>query len=473
MSVTPTIAANLLVPSALEALLSHSAHRLDMTARLQRLHAAALIECAIKGYGALKITDIAARAKTSTASIYKIYKDRDALLVGAMETLFSILASDTIEIPQIEDPIKRVEHLLIAHGEVYAQPLSTWLFRLYASLAWSGHRNLRQTGQHVFNGINAFWCGFLSQLQTEGHLASFDPQHVVPQLLGPIERCTIVWQLGCGDDDDRQQLLVEAARHSAQALFKLWGQNREKDQPAPNMANVSALSPADILPDVATRLSAKVAVSSASIDPNEARERLLLATAVICQKCGYEKASIQEIATLAKVSTATVYKLFSDKADLFASALEVEFRLRVSFEGIQLPYDNRQAALSHAVFVICARANNSDWAWMYSLIMASEISGTPRLAALAQEHRATAEALLKPILASFGDPHPSDSGPTDADIALGINFALGLVERYGVFSLILFGNEACDLDELGRFSTVAAANIAKLKAGEFKAGALK
>jgi Bacterial regulatory proteins, tetR family len=77
MSVTSTIAANLLVPASLEALLSRSSTRLDHTAMLQRLHAAALLECAIKGYADLKVTDIAERARVSTASIYKTYKDRD------------------------------------------------------------------------------------------------------------------------------------------------------------------------------------------------------------------------------------------------------------------------------------------------------------------------------------------------------------------------------------------------------------
>jgi AcrR family transcriptional regulator len=476
MLATPTIAANLLIPESLEALLLRSSGRMDLTARLHKLHAAALMECALKGHAGLKMTDVAIRAKVSTASIYKTYKDRDALLVAAMETLFAILADDIIEVPQIRDPIKCVEYLLIAHGEVYAQPLSTWLFRLYASLASSGYTGLRQNGSYVFQGIDAFWHGFLRNLIDQGHLRELNPEDVVPQLLGPIERCTIVWQLGCGDGENREQVLVEAAQYSAQTLFSLYGRStsglrqivtsRGLNEIAisPITANLSVASSDTALAAVATRLNGKLVSQPKSTTSNETKDRLLLAAAVVCQEFGYHKASMQKVAARAKVSTATLYKLFKDKADLFSAALEREFKLRVSFEDVSLPEEELEAQLSRALFAIAARAKSPDWIWMYDLMMASEISGTPRLTSLARELRSEAEAFLKSVLVSFAKPHPSNITLTDTEIALITNFTLGLVERYGVFSLILFGEQACDLKELKRLSAVAAHTYTELLA---------
>jgi AcrR family transcriptional regulator len=466
MLLTPTTAANLLVPSALEALLSQSAHRLDLTARLQRLHAATLVECALKGHGDLKINEIAIRAKVSTASIYKTYQDRDELLVAAMETLFSILARDVIEIPQIDNPMKQVEHLLIAHGEVYAHPLSTWLFRLYASLASSGHMTLREKGSQIFHGIDTFWRGFLRQLIDQGHLVEFEPQHIVPQLLGPIERCTIVWQLGCGDSHEQKRDLAKVAEHGAQTLFSLWGKDAlvQSDSGPKPLARAYLQVTTNALSGVATRLKKELAGKIGKGTQEDTADRLLLAAAVVCQECGYHKASMQEVSARAKVSTATLYKLFKDKADLFSTALERELKLRISLDPIEPVGDDSESRLANGLFAIAARAKDPEWVWMYYLIMASEISGTPRLIALAREHHTMTEALLKPVLASFAPPHPSNIGPSEAELALSTNFLLGFVERFGVFSLILFGEESCDLDELARFSAVAAANYARLQA---------
>jgi AcrR family transcriptional regulator len=472
MFVTPTIAANLLVPASLEALLSRSSKRSDLTARLQRLHAAALMECAIKGYADLKLADVAARAKVSTASIYKTYKDRDALLVAAVETLFHILASDVIEIPQIADPVKRVEQLLIAHGEVYAQPLSTWLFRLYASLASSGHIGLRQTGLKIFQGIDSFWHNFISQLVCEGHLVALLPDQVVPQLLGPIERCTILYQLGCGDEDAlRAQALAAAARHGAQTLFRLWGRQNQ-GQGIAELSQAFGLKisippmPQSPLPPVSSRLAQRSETSERLGPQEETDERILLAAAVVCQERGYHGASMQEVADRAKVSTATLYKRFQDKSDLFCAAVEREFALRVGFEGLTVGSQDPATVLATALATIAQRAKDPEWTWMYNVMMASDISGTPRLIALARKDRATAEALIKPIFAAGNPPHPSNRGLSDAEIALSINWLLGTVERFGLFFLILFGSEKVDTGEIATFAANAAVQQIHLMAAD-------
>jgi AcrR family transcriptional regulator len=452
----PTTVANLLVAPTLEVLLTDSNSRLDSAARLRRLHAAALVECALKGHAGLTIANVARRARVSTASIYASYKDRDGLLVAAMETLFAILASDVIEVPEHDDPMKRVELLLIAHGEVYAQPLWTWVFRLQSVLVGAGYTHLRDLGLQVFQGIDGFWRGFLGQLVAEGHLLDCDLEAVVPQLLGPVERCTIISQLAFGTSEASNAIMADVARHSAETLFRLWGKDTDLNRETP--ATGSAIEAVQGIADVAFRLDCEIQRERRPRTHQAARTRVLLAAAVTCREAGYHAASMRAVAARASISTATLYKFFNDKADLFTAALEAEFRLHVSFESVRLKEVGPQARLTEALQIIAARACDPHWIWMHQLIMASAISGTPRLVALGQEYRAAVEGFLSRALEAFVPP-----GTPEMDLA--VNNLLGPVERCGVLSLLLFGSEAVPASYLDTVAKVAAANLVYLSTG--------
>lgn len=412
------------------------------------------MECADKGYAALSIAQIAKRAKVSTATIYTEYPDRDALLVAAMEMLFGILAADVIEVPPADNPQDRVEQLLVAHGQVYAQPLAVWFFRLHVMLAWSGHDHLRSMGKFVFEGIDAFWRDFLMGLEEEGHLAGIDPDLVVPMLLGPIERCTIIARLGCGDDDVGYPDLADAAHHAAQTLFALWGSEAWHArhgktgamQVRPDNGNLasaaaSLLAMAPFEPGETEHIGAATRAAT----PKAQRERILHAAITLCQERGYGAASMHDIAMVSGASTATIYRHYADKADLFSSALESEFERHGPFEP---PATN---SLAEGLWRIGVRAADPDWRWMHNIIMASEISGTPRIVAIAQRHRAVTEDYVAALLAALPEAWPC----ADATRALIINFLLGPVERSGLLTLILFGKDAVDIPLLARISAFA------------------
>lgn len=454
---SPTTVANLLVAPTLEVLLAQSDSRLDAAARLRRLHAAALVECALQGHAGLTIANVARRAKVSTASIYATYRDRDGLLVAAMETLFAILASDVIVVPAHDSPMKRVELLLIAHGEVYAQPLWTWVFRLQSVLVGAGYTHLRDLGLQVFQGIDGFWRGLLSQLVAEGHLVDCDLEAVVPQLLGPVERCTIISELTLGTGGASNYSIADVARHSAETLFRLWGRDADLDRGA--LCSEVAIEGTQGLADVAVRLDREIQRETRPRTPQAARTRILLAAAAICREVGYHEASMRAVAARAGISTATLYKFFTDKADLFTTALEVEFRLHVFFDTARLTTVDPQARLTEALQIVAARACDPHWIWMHQLIMASAISGTPRLVAVGMEYRAAVESFLSLALEAFVKP-----GTPEMELAL--NTLLGPVERCGVLTLILFGPEAILAGQLNAVARVAVANLVHLSTGD-------
>lgn len=436
--------AKLLVKAALEAVLAKSASRLDAEARGERIKAAALMECAERGYPDLTIANIAKRAKVSTATIYAEYPDRDKLLVAAMEMLFALLASDVIETPAVEDPQERVAQLLIAHGQVYAEPLTAWITRLHVTLAWAGHDHLRQIGQQVFRGIDAFWVKFLGDLEAQGHLTGIEPDLVVPWLLGPVERSTIIARLGCGGDEPGRPSYSEVARDSAARLFRLWGAGAKPLQPG---GTDDAARSADWLaPAGGNGVEAGPDAPAKTLrnTPHEQRVSILRTARTICGEHGYEAANIRDIASRAGVSTATLYEHFADKTDLFCSALESEFTLRGDFRRGQGP-----VTLDATLMQIASRAADPHWEWMHNVLMASSISDDPRVVAIGRKHRETAEAFLAGAFAEKPD-------------ALMLNFLLGAIERSGVLALVLFGKTAVDVPLLNRLAIFTARNFERL-----------
>jgi AcrR family transcriptional regulator len=468
------LAQNLLVRAALEARLARSAHRLDAGARVERLKAATLFECAEKGYANLAIADIARRAKVSTATIYADYKDRDALLVAAIELLFEIVSGDVIEVPQTDDPMEQVEMLLRAHGYVYSEALITWFFRLHVHLAWSGHDHLHKSGERVFKGIDAFWTDYLGHLVAAGWLVPLDFEVAIPLLLGPMERCTIISRLGCGDDETGRPKVIDVARHTAQSLFAVWGGPAWKER---NHADANASgqqvvppTPFDVVLDPGNLRPLPSAVNpnvllddalAAVADTQtfeQRKHRILLAAAVECHERGYNAASMIEVAARSRNAMATLYNHFDDKVSLFASALVDALERQGGFEAFDathLPQHERTAA---AVFAIAARLSDPHNLWMHTLAMASEISGTDRIVAVMRGYRDTIEAFL---LEQLGPAVLGVSDPSE-DLALTINFLLGGVERAGLLSLILFGNSAVDLDKLAKLSSQAVQVLVQL-----------
>jgi AcrR family transcriptional regulator len=377
-----------------------------------------------------------------------------------MEMLFAILAADVIEMPQADDPVDRVEQLLLAHGYVYREPLTKWLFRLHVNLAWSGYPHLHEIGRRVFQGIDAFWAGFLGGLVEQGMLAPFDADIVIPLLLGPVERCTIISQLACGEDETDRPQLGDVARHGAESLFKIWGgdaywaRNARGLKRCARAAHANPAAPFAFPAQVnaQTRLDDALARMTPRQSPAQRKARILLAAAVECQERGYNAASMIEVAARANVSTATLYKHFEDKAGLFSSALQKEaLNIALQLGGEPTSKDPR-AALTHLVSSIAATSADPDWAWMHNIIMASEISGSARVLAHARASRADIEERVAGRLRD-----EVRSGALSAmDIALSVNFLLGAVERSGVLALILFGRASVDREKLAALSGAAA-----------------
>jgi AcrR family transcriptional regulator len=448
------------IHAALAAVLDKRARRSDAQARVEKLKAAALMECAEKGYGAVSVAQIATRAKVSTASVYATYKDRDALLVSAMEMLFGILADDVIEVPPLADPMAQVERLLLAHGEVYQQPLTIWLFRLYMTITCKGHAHLRALGQQAFAGIDAFWRGFLGKMVADGHLVELDLDLIVPLLLGAVERATIVANLASGEPQVGPLSLASVARHATQLLFTRWGsktwwQTDRATQPAhvpwdravfQNEVERILADPRREVLDWSAMLARELKAYDADHSIKTATKRMLLATAVVCQARFYDASGIKEIAAAARVSTASVYKNFADKATLFTEALAEAYTAIEPLSLRATTENDKKIDTAQAIYQIATRAAGQDREWMHHIVMASDLATTVPIVAMARRERLDEEAFLA---AAYDMPASAD------EAALTLNFLLGGVTREGILSLMLFGITAVNPKQLAQLSVAA------------------
>lgn len=450
---------NLLVRASLEAILAQNAHRLDADARHNRTLAAALMECAENGYPKLTIAQIAKRAKVSTATIYQDYNGRDALLVAAIEMLLEILAGDVIAIPETQNPVLKIYQLLSAHGHAYAEPLSTWMFRLYATLAWSGYPHLHELGHRIFKRIDGFWAGLLTSLVQAGHLVDLDEGLVTALLLGPIERATIMPRLLFGNRAGARLSLEDVARHSTQMLFSNWGSDTFWASPyAKSLSHEAFPVPAPHTGSNPPSLNTKTVKLGKAVDGDLASNRKKIARIVKsaaqeCQERGYNDASMLEIAARAHVSSATIYKMFGDKETLLSFALEETMRLQEKDLDKQIKASpSLGSALSH----IAARTNAAERNWAYNVMMASEISGSNKAVAIAEHCWAHLETSFEALL----DRLNPDLKFSLKGKQLLINFLLGGIERTGVLTMVLFGQHNVDQHRLK--AVVQATSVARL-----------
>jgi hypothetical protein len=104
-----------------------------------------------------------------------------------------------------------------------------------------------------------------------------------------------------------------------------------------------------------------------------------------------------------------------------------------------------------AIFAVAMRTSAPDLAWLQHVIMASELSGTAPIVAMAQTERKRAEAFLAAAI----EKQPEHGSPDAYDFALGINFLLGSVERSGVLTLMLFGKDAVDVHQIAKLAAAA------------------
>lgn len=454
---------------ALETVLEDVAARRDHQARHRRIVAAVILECAQVGYTEAKIVDIATRAKVSTATIYRVYGDRDQLFIAALEMMLTLVVQvwQPKDLPQA--PLDRLHALLLAHGKSWRDPDLGSIIRMYIFYANSKAPHLLQMGLASQKVDNAYWQSEIDGLEQQGLINGLDRDTRLAIILGAVERRTILARLGFGEQDDHQPDLERVARHSAEAFFQVYG--------TPlfwlNYAGSLSFKPANgfvapinppvaklQLPSLRLRAYAK-RIMEEDIDrmnPQNRKVRIKLAAMLTCLNHGYDNASMAAVAEAAKVSTATLYLDYEDKQTLFLDALMMQARFIVDYHKLIDTSQPHGDTISSLIFSISRVLADPDFLWYHYAVMTSELSAAPDLVDASRETRTHnerfwRELLEQLILAGHLKPH---------DTLLSMNLLLGATQRGSIQALLLFGPEGAQTEKLADLSVASTAFVLRL-----------
>lgn len=475
-----------LLQTALGAIIERCAPRSDGQAREARIMAAVLLECALNSCTKAKMGDIAARARVSTATLYRDYKDREALFCRALELGLTLLAQ--VWRPQTlpNDPLKRLEALLAAHARSWSDPFLGWLIRMYIQYSSTHAPYLLELGRAARASNYAFWEHELEALVTSGNLTSGHTQTIMALVLGAIERRTVFARLGFGEGDQHGPALDQVVEHTAYAVFQVFGTKAFWDKrtdarapgwcgdgrPAFSKTGASDIStkldfwtthsPKQILDLPSARLSKYanrlLQQDHDRLDAQGRKARIQLATMLECIDNGFEAVGMAEIAARAHVSTATLYHDYKDKDDLLLDAILLQSRFRMNFIDL-IDEDVRfQDAITDLNYSLACVLADPKFLWFHYASMASALSQSPELVQSSQATRAHTEGLWFDYF--DGLVEAGHLPPFDMPIML--NLLLGITQRRSVQAMVLFGPEDTDRDELAKLSRVATEFVFRL-----------
>lgn len=357
----PAAKASLFFEQQIRDQLAVRVRRHDDGTRSYLILAAVLQEWAEVGLLSAQMTTIAARAKVSTATLYRLFLNRDDMHLETLALGQQMLVEAMKKCPSHPNPVRALfelaQHFASILQEAYFKQFSlsqTFLVRMDSPvreqasiIASAGHTAI----QHL-------WHERLEALIAAGYVQQASIQHMASRLIGPIEARTLHWyQSGRGTYHPSQgwfQEIIgiveaffkiygtETYRSAKQSLGWDWGSFVEVPQPpqaeppgtedalpggaslmyldALEQAVASGPLPTDFIEFVESQLDFILADKSNRLDPSDRHLRIVAATLLENYRLGFEQLNMAAVAKKAGVSTATLYKLFPDSLKLYQDA---------------------------------------------------------------------------------------------------------------------------------------------------------
>jgi AcrR family transcriptional regulator len=195
--------------------------RFDSAGRRLKLVCAAMDTLVTTGTPVIAMSVVAKAAGVSTATLYRDFADRDALIDACMDWSIPILAQLMTEAAQEPDPRRRLVAMLLTHAEVFADPYLDVILRHHVFNLRQGREfreDVARTGRAM---VEQYWLEQLERLRQEGMIGAVDLPVAVNFLLSPMERRTVLSSLLFGVDRGDRPTIEEAAEAAADA-FLLW-----------------------------------------------------------------------------------------------------------------------------------------------------------------------------------------------------------------------------------------------------------
>jgi AcrR family transcriptional regulator len=413
--------------------------RRDTDARLARIRAAVIEECVERSFRQATMANIAKRARVSTASLYREFGNREALLEQVAHFTAPLIAADfTAEVTETE-PKARLLALLIHHGRIYQNPHANWLYRAHVSGEVGQGRGLIPVGTDTSLRIEAFWVAEIKRLQDVGMIGTVNMRETVNFMLGGVQRRSLGAILLFGPEDVSSPSLEEAAQSAVDWLFALHGTG-------------SIAKPLTTYPTVKTPTKSRIQmqVEADLARPHErtevpARYQKIIAAAVQeCSEVGFCQSSMASVSRRAVVSTATIYEHFADKDDMFSKA--VSYMMPILTDAVTRPAKTANPHERIAAMLIAHGNAYLDpfMAWLYRLYVSFEGQDASMFGNLGKASRTLTEQYWHDQLRAL----QNDGYLLPGDETLTINSLLGPIERRSLMGFLLFGRDHVSFEEV-------------------------
>lgn len=402
----------------------------DNSGRLDRIRAAVIEECAEKSYRLASMASIAKRAKVSTASLYRDFGNREALLEHVATYTAPLIAADLVLDMSETEPRERTISLLKAQASIFSNPHANWLYRAHVSGEVEKGQGLIPVGAQSRTQIEAFWRKEVMGLQRNGVATNFCIDDCVNFLLGASQRRTLLALLLFGPHDvgePSKDVAIESAVDWFLAISPT-----ANIAPSPNLSCLKLAVPSTIQKEVEADL-----MRQRDRTDSKGRHLKILASAVQeCSEVGFNQASMTQVATRAGVSTATLYEHFHDKDDMFVKAVGYVMPM-LTASVTKAPTSTSPCDRIAEMLVNHGSACLDPFmAWLYRLYVSFEGQDNSIAGHLGRASRIMTEQFWSGQLKTLEDQGyllPSDHSVT-------VNLLLGGIERRTLLSVLLLGH---------------------------------
>jgi AcrR family transcriptional regulator len=205
-----------------ERVLAQDHSRLDIAGRRTRIQLATMLECSDKGYEAVGMADIAARAKVSTATLYLDYADKEGLFLDVMllQARLKLDYARLIGNVRFQDAICNITFSI---ARVLADPKFLWFHYVSMASDLSQTPELIAYSRETRDHTEGFWKDYFRDLISRGILGPFDETLAMNLLLGATQRRSVQALVLYGVEDTDEEQIAHLAKISTEFLLRLVG----------------------------------------------------------------------------------------------------------------------------------------------------------------------------------------------------------------------------------------------------------
>jgi AcrR family transcriptional regulator len=345
----------------IKALLVAQAKRQDDETRKKLICASELKEWLEVGFNEANVTRVASQAGVSTATLYRLYPDRNQLYLDALKLGNQLLLDMVLDAPQHPHPFRNLIELTY-HLTLIWQQASVQLFYFIQGFILQTETEITADARVIAARISQEFRHFveatLDRLVADGFVENQDRQIMFVRLVGEIAVRTRSWHGDFGIPYKPAMGWYEEAIKVVEEFFFLYGtaKFRSVRQQSPigfldgrglqktpieeiSKAKFFATLDRDLpfLKDIENSLQVNPAPTTAHelmmlelqrmltkspnrLDATNRRGRIVASAAIVIYTQGFQKLRMASIAKQAGVSTATLYRLYPTNWDLYQAA---------------------------------------------------------------------------------------------------------------------------------------------------------